>query len=279
MIAVLGAGLLGSGMVERMLARGEAVRVWNRTAAKLAPLVERGAVATASAAEAVTGATRVHLVLSEDDAVDSVIAAARPGLGADVVVFDHSTNRPDRVAARYVALRAAGIRYVPAPVFMAPRDARDGTGLMLVAGEDAEHPALAAMTGKVWHVGARPDLAAVYKLLGNSLIVQLAGVMGDTFALGAAQGLGPEAVMALFDHFRPAPNGIAPRVALRGTQPPSFELTMARKDVRLMIEAAGGPEGLVVLPAVAATMDAAIAAGQGDRDFAIYAWPRATRGS
>ncbi|MFN7145740.1 MAG: NAD(P)-binding domain-containing protein, partial [Myxococcota bacterium] len=73
-IAVLGTGLLGSGMVENLLAKGERVVVWNRTAAKLAPLVETGAVAAATPAEAVRGAERVHLVLTADDAVDATIA-------------------------------------------------------------------------------------------------------------------------------------------------------------------------------------------------------------
>jgi len=41
-IAFLGTGLLGSGMVERMLAQGNAVTVWNRTAAKAKALQPAG---------------------------------------------------------------------------------------------------------------------------------------------------------------------------------------------------------------------------------------------
>ena len=52
-VAVLGAGLLGAGFVENLLGKGVAVRVWNRTAARLAPLVETGAGAAATPAEAV----------------------------------------------------------------------------------------------------------------------------------------------------------------------------------------------------------------------------------
>jgi 3-hydroxyisobutyrate dehydrogenase len=46
---------------------------------------------------------------------------------------------------------------------------------------------------------------------------------------------------------------------------------MARKDVRLMLETAGGPGRLVVLPAVAAAMDQALAKGHGKDDYAIFA--------
>lgn len=274
-IAVLGTGLLGSGMVENLLAKGERVVVWNRTASKLAPLVEKGAVAAASPAEAVRGAARVHLILTADDAVDATIAALRPGLADGVYVVDHSTNLPARVAERAPRLRAEGVRYVHAPVFMSPQNARDASGIMLLAASaaDAEAltPALARMTGKVWHVGERPDLAAVHKLVGNGALIALAGAMGDLLAVGAAQGLSSAEVLALFDVFRPAPGYIGQRVANAGTQPASFELQMARKDVRLMIETAGGPERLTVLPAVAAAMDDALAKGLADQDFAIFA--------
>ncbi|MFO0005806.1 MAG: NAD(P)-binding domain-containing protein, partial [bacterium] len=99
-IAVLGAGLLGSGFVTNLLDKGEDVVVWNRTASKLAPLVARGARAAASPADAARGAERVHLVLTADDAVDATIAALRPGLDEGVPVLDHSTNLPARVAER-----------------------------------------------------------------------------------------------------------------------------------------------------------------------------------
>ncbi len=277
-IAVLGAGLLGSGFVENLLAKGERVVVWNRTASKLAPLLEKGAVAAATPADAVRGAERVHLVLTADDAVDATIAALRPGLGEGVPVIDHSTNLPARVAERFARLRGEGVRYLHAPVFMSPQNARDAAGIMLVAGPTAEvealTPALARMTGKVWHVGERPDLAAVHKLNGNAAFIALAGIVRDLFAIGAAEGVEPAEVLKLFDQFNPG-SGLpfmGKRVAAGGPVPPSFELKMARKDVRLMIETAGA-ERLAVLPGIAAAMDDAITRGLGDQNFTVFAAP------
>ena len=279
-VAVLGTGLLGAGFVENLLSKGNSVVVWNRSADKIGPLVAKGAVAAASPAEAVSGVDRVHIVLAEDSAVDSVLDAARPGFAADALILDHSTNRPDRVAARYADLRAQGLRYLHAPVFMGPANAREGSGLMLLAGPADEaaalEPILATMTGKVWHVGERPDLAAAHKLFGNGFLIATTGLMGDLLSMGGAMGLAPNEVLALFDVFKPG-NGIqffGGRAAKKGVGPASFELNMARKDVRLMLEMAGGPQDLVVLPGVAAAMDQAIAEGHGAADFAVYAWPR-----
>ncbi|MBL8723217.1 MAG: NAD(P)-dependent oxidoreductase [Planctomycetes bacterium] len=274
-IAVLGTGLLGRGMVENLLQKGHTLRLWNRSPAKLAPLVANGAFAAKDPAEAVRSAERVHLVLAEDAAVDAVVAALRPGLGRDVPVLDHSTNLPAAVAARYQALRAAGVRYVPAPVFMSPQNAREASGLMLLSGAaaDAEalQPALAEMTGKVWWVGERPDLAAVFKLAGNSTFFAFAAAMHDVLAIGRGAGVAPEEMLRLFEVFKPG--GALPflgqRVLRAGSGPASFELTMARKDARLM-QTAAAQQPLLVLPAVAAAMDRAIARGEGSADYAVF---------
>ena len=56
----------------------------------------------------------------------------------------------------------------------------------------------------------------------------------------------------------------------RGDFSASFELTMARKDLRLMLEAAGG-QPMAVLPAIAKRMDEAIAKGHGKDDLGAIA--------
>jgi len=277
-VAVLGTGLLGGGMVENLLGKGERVRVWNRTPAKLEPLVRLGAVAARDPRDAVTGADRVHVVLTADDAVDSVVADLRPGLAEGVPVLDHSTNLPARVAERFARLRDAGVRYLSAPVFMSPQNAREASGLMLLAGPagDAEtlRAPLGRMTGKVWYVGERSDLAAIYKLVGNGLLIALTGTLGDLLAMGSARGVTADDVLSLFDVWRVggAIQAFGKRVATAGDEAPSFQLTMARKDVALMLETAGAAK-LSVLPAVAAAMDRAVGAGLGERDFAVFARP------
>jgi hypothetical protein len=56
----------------------------------------------------------------------------------------------------------------------------------------------------------------------------------------------------------------------KGEYAASFELTMARKDVRLMLEAAGEAP-LTVLPAIAGRMDALLARGLGGEDLGVLA--------
>jgi 3-hydroxyisobutyrate dehydrogenase len=268
--AVLGLGLLGAGFAEHMLDLGHSVRVWNRTASRCAPLAAKGAVAAATPAEAVRGADYVHLVLTADAAVDDVIAQLRSGLSAGAPILDHSTNLPAGVAARSPRLRAEGVRYLHAPVFMGPGNAREGTGMMLVSGPSDEvaalTPYLGTLTGAVRDAGERPEQAAALKLVGNSVLLMMAAAMGDAFKVGAAAGLTSADVMGLFQAFSPSPAGMGQRILGSARNPAGFEATMARKDAGLMIEATGA-DALLLVPAVAAALDAAIAAGRGAEDF------------
>jgi 3-hydroxyisobutyrate dehydrogenase-like beta-hydroxyacid dehydrogenase len=96
------------------------------------------------------------------------------------------------------------------------------------------------------------------------------------FALARAQGVDPVDAVALFQKFQVG-NMLTMRGAkmAAGDYSASFELTMARKDMRLMLEAAEG-QALAVWPAIAARMDGALADGHGHKDMGAIAIPRST---
>jgi 3-hydroxyisobutyrate dehydrogenase-like beta-hydroxyacid dehydrogenase len=274
-IAFLGTGRLGAGFVEAALGRGDRVTVWNRTPDKAQALAAFGATVAATPADAVRGAARVHLVLSDDAAVEQVIADCRAGLGEDAIIVDHTTTLPARTAARAERLSAEGVKYLHCPVFIGPAAARLARGSILAAGPqalfDAVKPALEKQAARVVYYGERPDLAAVIKLIGNAYLIGTGAVMADFMSIARSAGVSAEQAMSLFDFFDPA-NIVQTRGVsmMKGDFTPSFELTMARKDVRLMIEAAGD-RPLAALPSLAARMDALIAAGHGGEDFAVLA--------
>jgi 3-hydroxyisobutyrate dehydrogenase-like beta-hydroxyacid dehydrogenase len=274
-IAYLGTGLLGSAFVEAALGRGDQVTVWNRTIAKARALEKFGAKVAETPADAVRGAERVHLVLEADDVVDSVIAALRPGLGPDAIIVDHTTTQPAATAARAERLARDGVNYLHCPVFIGPPAARKSEGVILASGPrklfDRVGPALAKQATKVEYLGERPDLAAVYKLAGNAFIIGLSALLADVFRVGAGAGVPPQDLTKLFELFNPAAL-VAWRVKSLANRnlPVTFELTMARKDVRLMLETAARTTP-VILPAIAERMDALIAAGHGADDVGAFA--------
>jgi 3-hydroxyisobutyrate dehydrogenase len=280
-LAFIGTGLLGSGMVENFINKGHIVTVWNRTEAKAKALEPLGARVAATPEAAVAAAERVHITLSDDAAVDPMVDRLAPAIARGAWIIDHTTTSPEGTRVRYERMRQAGVLFAHAPVFMGPQNAREATGLVLMSGSkataDTLHPWLAEMASAVIYLGERPELASIYKLIGNSMLFVLAAGLADVFSMARAQGVAPADAISLFQKF-PVGNMITVRGAkmAAGDYSASFELTMARKDLRLMIEAAGD-QPLAVWPAIADRMDAAIAAGHGHEDMGAIAIPEVAR--
>jgi 3-hydroxyisobutyrate dehydrogenase len=274
-LAFLGTGLLGSGMVEAMRRRGERVTVWNRTERKARALEPLGVTVAPSPDEAVAGADQIHMTLPDDAVVDQVVNTFLPRMKRGAVIVDHSTTSPTGTRARSERMQRAGVGFLHAPVFMSPQAARDASGLMMISGPRAvyDHVAgdLQKMSSDVWYLGERPDLAAVYKLFGNSMLFVITAGLADVFAMAKSNDVSPADAVGLFSRFKVA-NVIGYRgeKMAKGDFTATFEMTMARKDLRLMLDAADG-QPLIVLPAIAASMDHAIAKGFASQDMGAIA--------
>jgi 3-hydroxyisobutyrate dehydrogenase-like beta-hydroxyacid dehydrogenase len=274
-VAFLGTGLLGGAMVEGMLRRGDEVTVWNRTEAKAQALKAFGAKVAATPGDAVAGADRVHMTLSDDAVVEQIVTAFTPRLRANAIVIDHTTASPAGTKDRVARLNAAGMKFLHAPVFMSPQMARDSVGLILASGPrdvyDAVLDTLEAMTGEVWYLGERGDLAAAYKIFGNSMLFVIAAGVTDVFAMAKGLGISASDALTVFSKFQPGGliKARGEKMARRDFSA-TFELTMARKDMRLMLEAGAG-QPMTVLPAIAKAMDDAIAKGHGKDDLGSIA--------
>jgi 3-hydroxyisobutyrate dehydrogenase len=272
-IAFLGTGLLGSAFVEASLKRGNNVTVWNRSIEKARALEAFGARVAQTPAEAVKGAKYVHLVLKDDPVVEAVIASLRPGLDATTIIIDHSTTQPKSTAERAKRLNAEGVRYLHCPVFIGPAAARQAQGTILASGPralfDDVKDYLAPAAAKVEYLGERADLAAVMKLCGNAFIIGLNGLVSDVFAVATGADVASTQALKILELFNPGAiiNGRGKNMIARDYVP-TFELVMARKDVRLMLETAGD-QRMSVLPCVASRMDALIEAGHAADDLAV----------
>lgn len=278
MIAYIGTGLLGANFVKAMLKKGQPVQVWNRTYAKAKALEEFGATAFENITDAVKGAERLHLTLSDDKAVDEILEKAKPGFKPGLIIIDHTTTSTKGAAERTAYWKQQGYTYLHAPVFMGPPNALDGTGYMLVSGDQELiknlEPELSAMTGKLLNFGPETNRAAGVKLLGNSFLLFLTTGWSDVLALAKAMKVPTSDLVSLFGQWNPG--AMAParlkRILDADFDHPSWELSMARKDTRLMMEeAAAANQHLAAIPAIAAEMDQWIAKGFGSSDWTVIA--------
>lgn len=274
--AFLGMGLLGSNFVKAMLEKCEQVQVWNRSPERATALEASGAKAFAAAADAVKGADHIHVTVKDDSSVDEVLAAAAPGFKKGAVIIDHTTTSVEGAIQRTKEWKEKGFSYLHAPVFMGPANARDGSGNMLVSGDQEVigkvQPLLEKMTGKLINFGPEEGKAAGMKLVGNCFLITFTAGLSDTLSLGKALHISAEDIGSLFGIWNPA-QMLATRLQKLSSgdySKPSWELNMARKDTQLFINTVKqGSGALAVIPAIAAEMDRWIEKGFGNSDWTV----------
>jgi 3-hydroxyisobutyrate dehydrogenase len=225
----------------------------------------------------VRGAARIHVTLADDASVDAVLEPSAGVLDKQTAIIDHTTTAPTPTAERYARWRERGIFFAHVPMFMGPKNALEHTGLMLVSGPAERvaivRPIVEPMTGKLVHVGAGDQRAAAFKLFGNMLLVFVVSGLADIYKFAESLGISATEAHGLFADFK-----LTGAVDLRGKNmaegnfAPAWGLTMARKDVRLMLEE-GARHGVHydVLPQIAEFFDRAIAAGHGAEDVGAVA--------
>ena len=138
---------------------------------------------------------------------------------------------------------------------MGPPQALEGSGTMMVSGDQQVikqlEPELSKMTGKLWNLGDDPAKAAAIKLLGNLFHIGFVGVLTDMLTLAQSLQVPASELVSLFEILNPA--GVAKarlkKIDSNTFNEPSWELAMARKDARLMMEQAGtSGKKLMVIP-------------------------------
>jgi 3-hydroxyisobutyrate dehydrogenase/2-hydroxy-3-oxopropionate reductase len=284
-VAVLGMGAMGSRIARRLLDADHRVAVWNRTPGRAEPLIEAGATSVATPAEAAR-ANEVVIAMLTDDAALRHVTEGPDGVAAGAsertTVIQMSTVAPSAIA--WLASQLAGETHLlDAPVLGSVAEVEAGTLRVFVGGADddvARWTPLLSTLGTPMHVGAVGSGAAA-KLVANSTLVGVIGVLGEALALADGVGL-PRGVA--FEVL--ATTALGAQVERRrsaiesGEYPPRFSLALARKDAELIARAAAdGGMDLRVLDAARTWLAEAQDAGWGDRDYsAVLAYILGERG-
>ena len=139
-VAVLGTGTMGAGMVRSLRRAGVPARMWNRDAAKARALTDTGAEAFDSPAEAVAGADVVLTMLLDADAVLDAVRQASPAAGT--VWLQTSTVGLEGADATVAAARELDLVLVDCPVLGTKEPAEQGALVLLASGPEEARPRL-----------------------------------------------------------------------------------------------------------------------------------------
>jgi len=270
-IAFLGLGQMGTPMATRLLEGGHHVTVWDRTPERTAPLVERGALAATSPADAGAGVDIAITMLATPEALEQVVfgnEGLAGGLGPGQVFIDMSTVGP-RTVREVRARLPESASMVDAPVRGSVPQATDGTLHVFVGATDEDFEGVRpvmALLGDVRHVGGAGSGAAM-KLVVNATLGASIVAFGEALTLGTSFGLERSQVLDVLEESPIGPAVTAKRAMVEANSyPPSFKLRHAAKDMRLVTEACQ-EAGLDLWEASAARAWLEEAAGQGAADL------------
>lgn len=276
-VAVLGTGIMGAAMTRNLLRTGHDVRVWNRTPDKAEALAADGARVAATPAEAVTGADVVLTILYDGAAVRETITAAAPGLRSGALWLQSTTVGIDELPPLAALAEAHGLVFFDAPVLGTKAPAENGELALLVAGPEEFRGRLASVHDAVgrrtlWLGEDGASAAATrLKLVVNSWALTLTNGTAEALALSKGLGVDPRAFLELVSGGPMDVGYLRTKadVILGGDYTPSFSVTTAAKDARLIVEA-GASQGvrLDVMAAGAERFRRAEAQGHGEEDMA-----------
>ncbi len=276
-IGFIGLGKMGRGMAANLMKAGHRVTVYNRSPGKAEALVQQGATAAGSVAEA-SDAEVVFTMLSDDGAVeavafggDGIVASLAPG-ATHVSSSTISVALSERLAAAHAD---AGQSYAAAPVFGRPEAASAAKLFVIAAGSpDVLQPLSSlfdAIGQRTFVVSDRPQAANLVKVSGNFLLASAIESVSEAVALVGKAGVDRQQYIDILTSTlfaAPAYQIYGGLIARREFEPAGMPATLGLKDVRLVLAAAEQLQ--VPLPVASVLRDrllALVATGGGHLDW------------
>lgn len=247
-IAFLGLGQMGSPMANNLLQKGHALRVFDVNQQAVKTLVQKGAIAAGTPAEAAQGAEFVITMLPNGDIVRQVLigeSGVCESVSHDALVIDMSTIHPLQTDAFLDAMKEKGISMMDAPVGRTSVNAIDGTLLILAGGTSDQveraRPILLCMGSEMIEAGG-PGMGIRVKLINNYMSIALNALSAEAAVLCESLGLSLDVAIKVMSGTAAGKGHFTttwPGKVLKGDLSPAFMVDLALKDLRIAVDVAG----------------------------------------
>ncbi|MEX3959138.1 NAD(P)-dependent oxidoreductase [Trinickia sp. EG282A] len=204
-IGFIGLGVMGQPMALNLARAGTELIVWNRTPERGDALREAGAQVAESVAEVCREARIVIAMMATDTALDAVLGRGTDAFAANVAghtIVHMGTTSADYSRGLEADVRAAGGRYVEAPVSGSRKPAEAGQLVAMMAGDPAAveevRPLLKPMCHETVVCGAVPS-ALLMKLSVNSFLIPMVTSLAEAAHLARRFGLDMKQFQAVLD--------------------------------------------------------------------------------
>jgi 3-hydroxyisobutyrate dehydrogenase-like beta-hydroxyacid dehydrogenase len=268
-VGVIGLGLMGAAITERLLAGGYSVVVHNRTREKAEPLIERGAAWSDNPLET---CDRVIISLYTTGVVESMLEKMHRFLRPGKILLDTTTGDPQRMATLGASLAQRGVTYLEVPVSGSSEQTRRHMSTALAAGPPEAFAAcedlLQCIAAKTFYVGEWGDGVRM-KLVTNLVLGLNRAVLAEGLAFARAVGLSPSRALEVLINspaYSRTMDAKGPKM-VTGDFTPQAKLSQHIKDVQLILEeAARGAKYLPLSQLHLALLEQAEADGLGELD-------------
>lgn len=279
-VGLIGVGLMGLPMAQRLLNAGIAPIVYNRTVAKLEPLAAAGITTSPSVVELIRACECIILMVTNAEAIREVVLSSEAQQElAGKTIIQMGTIAPIESEAIAVEVNAAGAEYLEAPVLGSIPEVVAGKLIVMVGASPAQFE---AWRGLLQHFGTDPMLvgpvgtAAALKLALNQMIGALTTAFASSLGFVMRQGVEVELFMKILRGsalYAPTFDKKLQRMVDRDFDRPNFPTKHLLKDMRLFVNAAErvgvDTEGVA---GVATILERAIALSLADADYSsLYA--------
>ncbi len=241
-IGLIGLGLMGQVLTQRLLSGGFAVAGFDLVPERCAEFATTGGRPARSASEVAELAECVILSLPDHHIVATVLAEITPALRAGQIVIDTTTGAPEEAERRAAELRALGVAYLDAPIAASSEQTRRGEAVILVGGDPEAfagcEPVWRALGASARHTGPSGSGARM-KLVTNLVLGLNRAALAEGLIFAQALGLdGPQTLETLLTGaaYSRVMEAKGPKM-LSADFTPQARLSQHLKDVRLMLDA------------------------------------------
>ncbi|MFH0259247.1 sulfolactaldehyde 3-reductase [Vibrio barjaei] len=288
-VGFIGLGQMGSPMAANLIKGGHSLRVFDISETAVAKMVELGATAATSPADAASDAEFVITMLPNGALVKSTLfgdCGVTEGLDKQALLIDMSTIHPFETDALINEMSEKGFSMMEAPVGRTSDHAIKGELLILAGGTPDQiakaQPLFDCMGSETIDAGG-PGKGIRVKIINNYMSIALNALSAEAATLSEAIGLEFDAALKVMNG-TPAGKGhfttTWPGKVLAGDLSPAFMLDLAHKDLGIALDLANQVN--VPMPCGAASRElysVARAAGRGRQDWtAVFEQLRVTSG-
>lgn len=241
-IAIMGAGIMATGMGKTLLKNGYSVSCFNRTKKNSEALIDAGAVFYDTPAKAAHEADFVISMVWDKKAFDSVMNGS-DGLyenaAKDQIFIDMSTQLPETAVVAADAFSLKGAWFLDAPVHGTKGEANSGGLWIMVGGDKAAYDRaieVLSIVGETYHFMGGSGKGYASKLCGNHLVSTVVAAVCESMVLASKAGIEPQEILKVWmesDFRSPVVDGVGNSIISRDFDP-SFHLRTMVKDTELI---------------------------------------------